>query len=74
MKVSMVSVSRSAGPPHLGQVVKRQVGCSFNGLSPVGFHSTSSGRSTGSWSSGTATTPHSATEYHRDRRAPIALA
>ncbi len=39
----MVSVSRSAAPPHFGQVVKRQVGCSFNGLSPVGRHSTSSG-------------------------------
>ena len=58
MKVSMVSVSRSASPPHSGQVVKRQVGCSFSGLSPVGRHSTSSGSSTGSWSSGTGCQPH----------------
>ncbi len=48
MKVSMVSVSRSAGSPQIGQVVYCQVGCSFSGLSPVGRHSTSSGSSTGS--------------------------
>ena len=35
--MSIVSVSRSAFPPQTGQVVKRQVGCSFKGLSPVGF-------------------------------------
>jgi hypothetical protein len=48
MNVSIVSVSRVAGPPQTGQVVFFQVGCSFSGLSPVGFHSTSSGNSTGS--------------------------
>ena len=57
MKVSIVSVSRSALPPQIGQVVWAQVGCSLSGLSPVGFHSTSSGSSTGSWSSGTGTWP-----------------
>ena len=57
MNVSIVSVSRSASPPQVGQVVKRQLGCSFRGLSPDGRHSTSSGNSTGSWFSGTATSP-----------------
>ena len=55
----MVSVSRSAGPPHRGQVVVFQVGWSLSGLSPVGRHSTSSGSSTGSSSSGTGRAPHS---------------
>ena len=57
MKVSMVSVSRSAAPPQLGQVVCRQVGWNLSGLSPVGRHSMSSGSSTGSSSSGTGTGP-----------------
>ena len=74
MKVSMVSVSRTAGLPHSGQVVCFQVGCNFNGLSPVGFHSTSSGSSTGSWSSGTGYSPMLGAVNHGDRRAPIALA
>ena len=39
------------------QVVFDQVGCSFSGLCPVGSHSTSSGKVTGSWSSGTGTWP-----------------
>ena len=48
MKVSIVSVSRTAGSPHTGQVVFFQLGCSLSGDSPVGLHSTSSGSSTGS--------------------------
>ena len=57
MKVSMVSVSRSAAAPQLGQAVWRQVGWNLRGLSPVGRHSTSSGNSIGSSSSGTGTAP-----------------
>jgi len=47
INVSIVSVSRSAGSPQIGQIVFFHVGCSFNGDSPVGFHSTSSGNNTG---------------------------
>ena len=57
MKVSMVSVSRSAGCPQRGQAVWRQVGWNLSGLSPVGRHSISSGSSTGSSCSGTGTAP-----------------
>jgi hypothetical protein len=57
MNVSMVSVSRSASPPQVGQVVLRQVGWSLSGLSPVGCHSMSSGSRTGRLSSGTGTGP-----------------
>src|SRR2546423_5512859 len=56
-KVSMVSVSRSAGPPQAGHVVWRNPSWCFRGDSPVGRNSTSSGSSTGSSSSGTATMP-----------------
>ena len=56
-KVSMVSVSRSAGPPQIGQVVRRKPSLEASGDCPVGSNSTSSGASTGSWSSGTGTTP-----------------
>src|SRR5947199_6846933 len=58
-KVSMVSVSRSAGPPHLGQVANRKVGWYFSGDSPVGRNSTSSGATIGSSSTGTGTMPSS---------------
>ncbi len=56
-KVSMVSVSRVAGPPHTGQVVFKNSGLVANGDSPVGRNSTSSGASTGSSSTGTGTMP-----------------
>src|SRR5207247_4279293 len=55
--VSMVSVSRCALPPHLGQVTCFQVGwrsSALPGLSKVA----SSGSTTGNWSSGTGTTSH----------------
>ena len=58
MKVSMVSVSRSAPPPHDGQATYFQVGWYLSGLSPVGRHSMSSGSSTGSVGSGTGCGPH----------------
>ena len=51
-KVSMVSVSRVAGPPQIGQVVLRNSGLVASGDCPVGRNSTSSGASTGSWSVG----------------------
>ncbi len=56
-KVSMVSVSRVAGPPSIGHVVCRNPSLSESGDWPVGRNSTSSGASTGSWSTGTGTTP-----------------
>src|SRR3982750_1434731 len=55
--VSIVSVSRVAGPPHCGQVTCFQVGwwsSALPGLSKV----TSSGSATGKSLSGTGTTPH----------------
>jgi len=57
MKVSMVSVSRSALPPQRGQAVCFQVGCLSSGL-PEPVISTSSGSVTGSASRGTGTVPH----------------
>src|SRR5580698_8703423 len=58
-KVSMVSVSRRAGPPQMGQVVWRKPSWNDNGDCPVGRNSTSSGATMGSCSSGTGTTPWS---------------
>ena len=55
-KVSQVSVSRRAGLPQDGQATCFQLGWWSSGL--PGFEkSTSSGSFTGSWSSGTGTTP-----------------
>ena len=59
MNVSIVSVSRSAGPPQVGHVVLMNAACDFRGLSPVGMKAASWGRTTGSWSSGTGTVPQS---------------
>ena len=56
-KVSIVSVSRPAGPPQTGHVVCKKPSWSARGDCPVGRNSTSSGATTGSWSSGTGTTP-----------------
>ncbi len=55
-KVSIVSVSRSAAPPQLGQVQSRQVGCQPSGL-PGLSKLTSSGRRTGRFSFFSGTTP-----------------
>src|SRR6185436_16146115 len=54
--VSMVSVSRFAGLPQLGQVVFTKDGNLFSGL-PVPSGTRSSGSMTGNWSSGTGTSP-----------------
>ena len=57
IKVSIVSVSRFAGPPHFGHIVFTNASCLASGESPVGLSSASSGSSTGSWSAGTGTMP-----------------
>ena len=56
--VSMVSVSRLALPLHFGQLVFTNFSESASGELPVPANFTSSGRITGSSSSGTGTTPH----------------
>ena len=59
-KVSMVSGSRFAGPPHCGQATLMNSGTSSSGERPVGMKlSTCAGSSIGSCSSGTGTMPHS---------------
>jgi hypothetical protein len=58
--VSIVSVSREAGPPHDGHVVATQSSAAPRGDVPAGLSAAPrrSGSRTGSWSSGTATSPH----------------
>jgi hypothetical protein len=58
--VSIVSVSRVAGPPHFGQVALRKPSWRRSGDSPDGRNSTSSGSRTGRSSSGTVWAPCSA--------------
>ncbi len=57
MKVSMVSVSRWAGPPHLGHLTLTNSGTLASGDLPSPVSATWSGSTTGNWSSGTGTTP-----------------
>jgi hypothetical protein len=47
MNVSIVSVSRSAGPPHFGHVVFRNSGTLASGDWPCPVSATFSGRRTG---------------------------
>src|SRR5688500_14420416 len=58
-KPPIVSVSRSAGPPHVGQVVLTHSAARASGErpEPSGVKSTISGSSTGSCSSGIGTSP-----------------
>src|SRR3546814_2306596 len=56
-KVSSVSVSRNASPPHDGQLVCFHVACRSSGL-PGTEKSASSGSTIGSWPFGTGTSPH----------------
>ena len=58
--VSMVSVSRLAGPPQRGQSTFTQSSAAASGDTPLGTRSwpRRSGSTTGSWSSGTGTSPH----------------
>ena len=53
MKVSIVSVSRWAGSPQLGQGTLRQSANLLKGEPPLPLNSTSSGKITGSSASGT---------------------
>ena len=59
--MSIVSVSRFAGPPHCGQATLTQSSAAASGETPFGFRSAPrrSGSCTGSWSSGTGTSPQS---------------
>ena len=58
MKVSIVSVSRSASsPPHCGQRTLRNPSWYRSGDSPVGRNSASIGSSTGRSACGTGTVP-----------------
>ena len=60
--MSIVSVSRMAAPPHVGQTTLTQSVAPPSGEVPLGLRSSSAagGSSTGSWSSGTGTSPHAA--------------
>ena len=53
--MSIVSLSRLAGPPQDGQSTLTQSSAAASGETPLGVRSAprSSGRTTGSWSSGT---------------------
>ena len=53
----MVSVSRRAGPPQRGQRALTKAGTFSSGLPPSPVKGASGGSTTGSWSSGTPTTP-----------------
>src|SRR6478609_5321638 len=57
--VSIVSLSRFAGPPHVGHSTLTHSSAAASGETPFGFRSAprSSGSSNGSWSYGTATSP-----------------
>ena len=58
MKVSIVSVSRVALPPHFGHLQWRKCSLDESGDTVPCSNDTSSGRRTGSSSSGTSTSPH----------------
>src|SRR5512144_780786 len=57
--VSIVSLSRLAGPPQEGHSTLTQSSAAARGEVPLGFRSAPrrSGSTTGSWSSGTGTSP-----------------
>ena len=55
--MSIVSVSRRAGPPHVGQRVATKASDCKSGFPSAPRNSTSSGRRTGKSASGTGTTP-----------------
>ena len=60
MKVSNVSVSRRAGPPHLRAGGLAHCGSALQRLPLPVNGTTSSGSSTGNWSSGTGSAPQAA--------------
>ena len=55
--MSIVSVSRRAGPPQIGHVVLTQSSAAASGERPCGAKSSMSGSSTGRSASGTGTIP-----------------
>ena len=55
--MSIVSVSRRAGPPQAGQGTLTQSSAAASGERPLGANSRTSGSSTGRSSSGTGTIP-----------------
>ena len=55
--VSIVSVSRRAGPPHVGHVVRTNDSTFSRGFPPCPVKGASGGRTTGSSLSGTGTQP-----------------
>ena len=55
--VSIVSVSRRAALPHVGQVVFTKLSTFASGLPPSGLNAASRGNTTGSCSYGTGTAP-----------------
>ena len=69
-----VGLAHAPGPPHVGHVVLRKPSWYCSGDSPVGRNSTSSGASTGSWSSGTGDHAVVGAVDDRDRAAPEPLA
>ncbi len=69
----MVSVSRRAAAPHLGQATFTNSGTLPSGEPPASVICTFSGSSTGRSFSGTGTMPQLGAINHRDRRAPVAL-
>ena len=56
--MSIVSVSRRAGPPHVGHATLTHSATCASGESPRPVNSATFGSTTGSWSSGTGTMPH----------------
>ncbi len=72
--MSIVSVSRLAGPPHDGQSTLTQSSTAASGDLPFGLYSVTSGSSTGRSASGTGTVPHCGAVDDRNRAAPVALA
>ena len=68
-----MSVSRRAGPPHCGHSVATQSSAAASGLRPLGAKSSTSGSSTGSWSSGNRHDAALLAIDDRDRAAPVAL-
>ena len=70
-----MSLSRLAGPPHDGQSTLTHSSAAASGEVPLGFRSAPrrSGSTTGSWSSGTGTSPHVGAVHDRDRAAPEPL-
>ena len=75
MNVSIVSVSRRAGPPHCGQSTFRNASSRVSGLSPLPLVVDGLGQQHRQLRPpGTGTMPQSLAVDDRDRRAPVALA